>query len=255
MKQQKPFISIIMPVQNAGSTLQNSLKSLLSQTHRNFEIIVIDDFSRDNSFDILKSFRKKDKRLRVFRNKKRYGLALTLNRAIKRAKAEYIAFAGSDGVNASKRLQKQIEYLLENPKVAAVGTQCVFLSEKNKKMGTSEFPEEHDLITKTLLPCHSIQPETVMINRTILPKDILYFKKNSYPFIYSDVFMKFLSYARLANLPKALYYHRKSDSLATRTSQAKYFLKMGKLWVKSLTEYEHRSSLRSILMPLIKQAS
>lgn len=253
MKQSEPLISVILPVCNAGKFLRESLKSLLSQTHRKIEVIAIDDHSKDKSYDTLKRFKKKDKRLKVFRNKKRYGLTITLNRAIKCAQGQYIAFAGTNGASALKRLQDQLEYLLNHPKVAAVGTQCVFLNEKNKRTGKSLFPEDHEVIKQTLLPCSSILPETVMVNRTILPKDIMYFSKHQYPFIYSDVFMKFLSYAEVANMPKALYYHRKIESISTKAEQIKSMYNMSKLWLKSFVRYEERSSIRSIFLPLLKQ--
>lgn len=254
MKQKEPLISIILPVCNAGAIVSSSLKSLLSQTHKNIEVIAIDDHSKDSSYEVLKKFQKKDKRIRLYRNKKRYGLAVSLNRAVKKAHGDFVAFMGSDGASTAKRIQEQLEYLLAHSKVAAVGTQCFFLNEKNKKVGTSTFPEENEEIKQTLLPCYSIQPETVMINRSILPKDILYFKKNAYPFIYSDVFMKFLSYAQLANLPKPLYYYRKSTTIISKAQSVKSLFYLSKLWLKSLAIYEHRSSVRSIFLPLVKQA-
>ena len=254
MKQSEPLISVILPVCNAGKFLRDSLKSLLSQTHRNIELIAIDDHSKDKSGDILKRFKKKDKRLKVFRNKKRYGLAITLNRAVKRAHGAYIAFASQNGTSTLNRLETQLEYLLANPKVAVVGTQCTFINEKNKRVGKSSFPEDHELIKQTLLPCSSMLPETVMINRTILPKDILYFSKHAYPIIYSDVFMKFLSYAQVANMSKVLYCHRKIESISTKAEQIKSFYNMGKLWAKSFTKYSERPSLRALFTPLVKQA-
>ncbi len=255
MKQKKPLVSVILRVRNASLFLKTSLESLLSQQYNHIEIIVIDDFSKDNSFEILKTFRSKDKRLRVFKNKKKYGLAITLNRCIKKAKGQFIAFTGPKGINSKLRFKQQVEFLLQNPKVAAVGTQCKFIDEDAKKMiGKSMFPITHEEICKVLLPSISIQPETVMVNRNILPKDVFYFKPHAYPFIFTDVFMKFLPYAQIANLEKILYSHIYPSSESSYMKNLKETFLVGKMWLKSFSDYDYQPSLRSLFSPLVKGA-
>src|SRR5207247_1805900 len=102
------------------------------------------DFSKDTSYKILKSFSKTDKRLRVLRNKKRYGLAVCYNRALRRTKGVYITFMDPRDLNKLDRIKKQAKYLLTHPKIAAVGTQCTFLNNHNKKIGTSVFPMQNE---------------------------------------------------------------------------------------------------------------
>src|SRR5579872_2430352 len=92
MRKQTPLVSILLPVHNAQEYLEESLQSLLSQTYSNIEIIAIDDFSRDHTYQLLKEYRKKDKRLVIRKNVKHYGLRLTLNRCVRHVKGQYIAF-------------------------------------------------------------------------------------------------------------------------------------------------------------------
>ena len=92
MNNPKPLISILLPVHNSEKYLSDCLKSLLSQTYKNIEIVAIDDKSSDKSYRILNQFKKTDKRVRVYRNVKRYGIAITLNRLLKKSKGSYLAF-------------------------------------------------------------------------------------------------------------------------------------------------------------------
>ena len=149
-KEKNPLVSIILPVYNGSNSLSDCLKSLLRQTYKQIEIIAIDDHSNDESYKILRSFRKKDQRLRISRNVKHYGLTVTLNRSLKRAKGTYIAFINARDTSSQHRISSQLTYLLRHPKTAAVGTQCFFINEQKKRIGRSTFPADCASIAKTL---------------------------------------------------------------------------------------------------------
>ena len=140
MNKIKPLVSILLSVHNCEKYLSTCLKSLTSQSYKNIEIVAIDDNSKDNSFKILKGFAKKYKRIRVYRNIKNYGRAVTLNRLIKKAKSSLIAFMGSSDIAYTHRIKKQVKFILENPGVVAVGSQCKFINDKNRPLGKSKFP-------------------------------------------------------------------------------------------------------------------
>ncbi|MDP2637602.1 MAG: glycosyltransferase family 2 protein, partial [Candidatus Levybacteria bacterium] len=110
----KPLVSVLLPVHNSEKFLADCLKSLLSQSYRQIEIIAIDDKSSDNSLKILRSFSKKYKKLRVYKNIKRYGVVMTLNRLLKRAKGDYIAFMDASDISNRQRIKKQIEFIMGN---------------------------------------------------------------------------------------------------------------------------------------------
>lgn len=244
-KKQKPLVSVILPIQNSNKFLLECLKSLSSQSERRIEIIAIDDFSKDDSFKILKQYKKREKRLRLYKNKKKYGLVVTLNRSVKKAKGKFITFMNPKDTMTKTRLKKQLRFLISNPKLVGVGTQCLFFNHKNKKLGKSSFPPTHDDIYRTLLAGLSIEFETVMINREALPKDILKFNHNSKPFIYTDLFMNLVKYGELANLKQALQIHRKNRKSINKLTMDN-FASLFKLWLKSITIYDYRPSLRSL---------
>lgn len=245
MKDTKKLISILLPVYNIQAYLNSCLESLTSQTYKEIEIIVIDDLSKDTTHLLLRKWRKKDKRIRIFKNIKRYGLSVCLNRALRKAKGDYVAFMDANDVSAPNRLQKQITFLLNNPKIAALGTQCVFVNEKGKQKAKSDFPQSHDIIYHTLLKNPSLKFESLLINKSILPKDILKFPSEFCAFltkdkykIYTDLLLKMLPYGQFANLSDYLY-----RSKITSSSPFSPLTTL-KLWIKSIVMHEYHPSLR-----------
>lgn len=105
------LISIIIPVYNASSTIDKTIESALRQSYYNIEIILIDDCSTDNSFNIIKNNSDNDKRIKVYRNEINLGVANTRNLGIKLASGEFIAFLDSDDIWKRDKLEKQIRYI------------------------------------------------------------------------------------------------------------------------------------------------
>jgi glycosyltransferase involved in cell wall biosynthesis len=107
-----PKISVIMSVYNAETYLEKSINSILNQNFKNFEFIIINDGSTDNSLDIIKKYAEKDKRIIVI-NQENCGLTKSLNIGIKKAKGEYIARMDADDISISNRFEIQLKYLIE----------------------------------------------------------------------------------------------------------------------------------------------
>lgn len=246
----QPIISVVLPVHNNAYFLPECLDSLLTQSFEQFEIIAIDDFSRDDSYRVLKSFRQIDKRLRIYRNVKHYGKAMTLNRAIKRAKGQYIAFMDAEDILYKDRLKKQLTFLENNPKVVAAGTQCTFINEIGKRLSKSSYPQDSEHIYNKPLHGISMQFETVMINRYQLPKDLLYFNTKEDNLLYSDLFIKMLAYGGLTNLPETLHYHRKHAE--NFPSLFKELPSLLKVWTRYITEQEYKLSVKSLYATFFK---
>lgn len=253
MNNQKPLVSILLPVHNSERFLDDCLTSLIQQNYRQIEIIAIDDKSSDKSLKILKSFAKRYKKVRVYKNIKRYGIVMTLNRLLRRAKGDYIAFMSAKDTSTRSRIKKQLEFLLGNDGVVAVGSQCRFLNDKGRLIGKSDFPKENQHIYQSPLHGISMQFETVLINKTLVPKDLLEFKANSDHFIYSDVLLKLLPYGKFANLPKYLHYHRNNPQEYFGDLRI-HLIALIKLWIKSIANYDYQLSIRSFFTPLIKQS-
>lgn len=246
----KPLVSILLPVHNDQDYLRSCIESLLKQGYGNMEIIAIDDKSSDKSLKILKSL-KQDKRLKVYANIKRYGISLTLNRALRRAKGQFITIMDAEDVYSPRKISKQVRFLLENPQFVAVGTQCYFINEETKKIGKSQFPQENHNIYASPLHGINMQFETILINKNNLPKDLLKFKSNSFPFLYTDLFMKILPYGKYGNLNEFLHYHRNHPDIYF-IDLKKNLRSLMKLWFKSVTFYDYSPIVRSFFAPLVK---
>ncbi len=253
MKNIKPLVSILLPVHNSDRHLADCLKSLTRQSYRQIEIIAIDDCSTDSSLKILKSTARKCKKIKVYKNIKRYGVVMTLNRLLRRSKGSYIAFMDANDISSKQRIKKQLEFLLGNQGVVAVGSQCRFMNDKGRLIGKSDFPKENQFIYKSPLHGISMQFETVMINTSLIPKDLLKFQASSDHFIYSDVLIKLLPYGKFANLQQYLHYHR-NDPKAYFFDLRIHLVSLIKLWVKSIANYDYQLSVKSFFTPLIKQS-
>lgn len=100
-----------MGVFNSEETLKNSIESILDQSFRDFEFLILDDCSTDNSFEIADIYRKKDERIKLYRNHENLGLTKSLNILIENSKSDYIARQDSDDVSRNKRLEAQLSFI------------------------------------------------------------------------------------------------------------------------------------------------
>ena len=106
------LVSIVMPSYNTGEYIADSIKSIQTQTYENWELLIVDDCSTDNSIEVIKSF--DDTRIVLLRNKVNSGAAVSRNYALREAKGRWIAFLDSDDTWVPKKLEKQIKFMKEN---------------------------------------------------------------------------------------------------------------------------------------------
>lgn len=107
------LVSIVMPSYNTSNYIENSIKSVLSQTHQKWELLIVDDCSKDNTDDIVKPYLS-DNRIKYLKNPHNMGAALSRNRAIRESSGKYIAFLDSDDTWNKKKLEKQIQFMKMN---------------------------------------------------------------------------------------------------------------------------------------------
>lgn len=149
--------------------LQEAVDSILNQTFRNFELIIIDDCSRDDSVDYIKSIG--DERVRVLINEKNSGPAITRNRGLEVARGKYIAIMDSDDISLPTRLEKQVAYMEEHPEVIVCGAWFEKFGVENKvrKPDMDDFELYRCQLLFSNTPntlCHS----TAMIRKSMLDK-------------------------------------------------------------------------------------
>lgn len=103
------LVSIIMPSWNTGRFIAESIQSVINQTYTNWELLIVDDCSTDNTDEVVAFFN--DERIKYFHNEKNSGAALTRNKAIREAQGEWIAFLDSDDLWNPKKLEYQIKFM------------------------------------------------------------------------------------------------------------------------------------------------
>ena len=111
MSENNPLVSIITPNYNCSRFITETIESVLAQTYTNWEMIIVDDCSTDNSYQISLEYSQKDSRIKVYKNDKNSGAAFSRNSALDIAQGEYIAFLDSDDLWETVKLEKQINFI------------------------------------------------------------------------------------------------------------------------------------------------
>ena len=127
-----PSISIIMNCHNGSKFLNESLNSILSQSFKNWELIFFDNFSSDNSKQILQSY--KDKRIKYYRSSEKLELYKARNLAVKKCSGDYICFLDTDDLWLTDKLEKQLGFFKSNDKIKILYSNYFVLSNKQKKI-------------------------------------------------------------------------------------------------------------------------
>ena len=110
----EPLVSIITPLYNCEKYIEETILSVINQTYKNWEMIIVDDYSKDKGAEIVRKYRKIDSRIKLYKNEINQGVSFTRNRAIDLSLGKYIAFLDSDDLWKKEKLEKQISFMEEN---------------------------------------------------------------------------------------------------------------------------------------------
>jgi len=164
-----PKISIILPAYNADKYIGLAIESILKQTFINFELIIINDGSTDNTKHIITEYQKKDDRIKYF-EQENLGLTKTLNKGISVSKANLIARMDADDIAMKQRLEIEYNILKKNENVVLVSSDVIYIDEKGSKSGRSYSPSWQISIRKKLRRGNIIFHPTVMFRKTSVIK-------------------------------------------------------------------------------------
>lgn len=164
----KPLVSIIVPAHNAENLISETIESVLQQTYQNWEMVITDDGSTDNTIKVIEGYAEKDQRIKLIRFEKNTGLAAKVrNASMKKAKGEYFAFLDADDLFHPRKLEKQILYFQENPEVDALCTwyHIVGESERAKKFKKMLWRFSETKVTIDQILSQAMQTSTVIMKR------------------------------------------------------------------------------------------
>lgn len=203
-----PLVSITSAFYNPGAGLLDMVRSVFAQTFTDWELILVDDGSTDNSLQVAKSI--DDPRIRVFTNGRNLGRSVSLNKITTVARGKYIARMDADDMSGLTRIQKQVELIESEPEVDVVGSGICYLDKDDSPTGHWHAPLSHEEIcrqpSRTFRICHG----------SILGKRS-WFEKHRYdesiPFAVDfKFFLDSYEQSKFDNVPEPLYYYRLDQS-------------------------------------------
>lgn len=205
-----PLISVVIPF-GGGEFLLEAVRSILEQTYRHIEVIVIDDFSQENAREVLLGV--SDNRLKVFRTANKVGISRALNLGVRQSTGSYIARMDADDFALPERLNRQLHFMVANPSVVACGTAIETFGLRSRRF---RFPSSNFWCRAmlTYLPCFA--HPSVMFRRSSFEESGGYDSQFDGAEDY-ELWLRMMEKGELANLGEILLAYRVHDAQATRT--------------------------------------
>lgn len=220
---QNELISIITPSYKSERFISQTIESVLAQTYQNWEMIVVDDVSLDNSSDIVEKYCKKDNRIRLIKLEKNSGAAVARNRAIKEAKGRYIAFLDADDIWKAEKLEKQI-YFMQKNNYSFTYTAYEKIDENGVVFGKIGVPLKvsyNQLLKTCVIGCLTVIYDTEKLDKVYMP---LIRKRQDFG-LWLKILKK-VDFAYGINEPLAFYTVREDSISANKKSAAQFTWKL-----------------------------
>ncbi len=217
MKTDSPLISVILPVYNAEKYIEKAIFSVLEQTYINFELVIIDDGSTDDSKNIITRMANSDSRIKLI-SRPNKGLIVTLNESINMSKGDYIARMDADDISLPERFENQVAFLNEHPECVVVGTLSTLIDSDGDEIGPFGEWVKHDEIDAAHLSGHggAIIHPSVMI-RTEALRCVEGYREEFKSAEDIDLWLRLAEVGKVTNIDKRLILYRQHmDSIGHR---------------------------------------
>lgn len=250
------MISIIMGVYNVENYIEECIDSIINQSFSDWELIIYDDGSTDNTMSIINFFSKHDNRIKVFKNNKNVGLAETLNHCLEKATRKYIVRHDGDDIMIKDRLKIQLTFM-ENNNVDISGAGVYLINDQGKIWG-ERFSNSNPMKQECMLTSYPFIHPTVIMKREVLNK------VNGYS-VNNQTFMRLEDYdlwrklykinVKMANLNEKLIYYREDED-AYKKKKKKYRLQEFKARLQAASDlnipvYKRILCIKPLIMMII----
>mgnify|MGYP006274477851 FL=1 len=204
-----PAISVLMPVYNAEPYLAEAIESILNQTFEDFEFLIINDGSTDNSAQIIDAYAQKDSRIIKIDNEENIGLAASLNVGLKQCNGAYIARMDADDISLPKRFEVQKKYLEQHSDIDLVGTFCSRFDDAGTYNTVSLLPHR-DYLTAISVFRMPVIHATIMFRRELYDNEIYIYNPDYMAAEDAELFSRliFLNQLSVNLIPERLYLYR-----------------------------------------------
>lgn len=221
-----PKISVLMPVYNAEKFLDSAVQSILAQTFKYFEFIIVDDHSTDCSWETIKKYAKSDKRIIPLRNAQNLRTTKTLNRGLQIAKGKYIARMDADDWSYPFRFEKQFEFMERHTEVGVSGGAIEICNENLKVLNKRKYPQT-DIEARRIIFRYSPFAHPATIWRTTTMRSVGGYNENIPLSQDLDLYFRIGKICKFANLPDVLLKlrtHNSSSSIIKGRYQEQFAL-------------------------------
>ena len=210
----QPLVSVIMPAYNGEKYIGRAIQSVLHQTYRNFELIIVDDKSTDNTLGEIK--RISDSRIKLIKNKKNHGIAYSTNLAIASSNGKYIALLDDDEA-FPERLEKQVLFLESNLDIDVLGGKTVFIDAEDNIIRYGRTPRNNPKLIKSILlfRCMDFMNSTVMYRREFIENNNIRYLDNCYGMQDYKFYIECSKIGAISTIDEYLLKHRIHDNNET----------------------------------------
>jgi glycosyltransferase involved in cell wall biosynthesis len=233
------MVTVLMSVYNGEKFLEEAIESILNQTFSDFEFLIINDGSTDNSVKIIESF--EDSRIRLINNEKNLKLIASLNKGVSLAKGKYIARMDCDDISMPDRLEKEVKYLESNQEYGLVGTWYTVIDGEGVEKYNRSYPSNNELI-KLFLSLNCPLAHGSIMGKTELFKQNAYGSKEHYAVEDYELWVRMAKTTKIHNIPEYLFKYRiYGESFSDSKTQLMYdqTLEMSKkLYIKNKNQYK-----------------
>jgi glycosyltransferase involved in cell wall biosynthesis len=250
------FITVFSPNYNGSKFLPEAIESILNQTFTNFEYIIIDDASTDNSWEIIQKYSKEDKRIKPYKNEVNLHVVKTRNLGFKyrSPKSKYFAILDSDDVADLTRLEKQIMFLENNPDHGLVGSNEIIINEDSEVIGQRIFPLTDKDIRKIITKYNPFIQSSILLRNEVIDElktyDLNWKVCQDYNF-----WIRAGQNWKLANLEDKLARYRLSSSQIKNTNLKETIKNTYKIQEEAIKKYGYKDSFANWIYRLLLKIS
>jgi glycosyltransferase involved in cell wall biosynthesis len=249
-----PMVSVVMPVYNAEVFLRPAIESILDQTFKDFECLIVDDASTDSSPRIIQEYAQRDPRIRVWRNMENLRISRSLNRGIEQARGRYIARMDGDDVAVPGRLEKQVAYMEAHPEVGISGGTMKIMDGMGRIFSQRHYHLTDAEIRRHLFRYSPFSHPLVILRKAVLDQVGYYDPAFDFAEDY-ELYFRIGRVAQFGNLPDVLLHYRMLPNAITARRMQVMETKTLAIRQKAVREYGYTMTWRDRLYGLVQRSS
>ena len=251
MIKNKPLVSVVMPAHNAQKYISGAIESILNQTFKKFELIIVNDCSKDKTLEIIKYFSKKDPRIKIVNNDKRLDIAGSLNKGISKASSNIIVRMDADDISLPNRLELQYKLIESSKNIAAVGANIMLMDSEGKEIGSRRYPHSSKDLKSCLFRYSSFAHPVVVFRKDIFDQVGGYDPKFS-PTEDLDLWFRLGRKYKFGSIPETLLKYRLYEKSSSHKSLKDVEILVFKIRLNAIIKHGFRPSLYDIIYNLFQ---